>query len=149
MKTLIGTLLLASVWFGASEVSAEIPGYSSTDNTGLNKKERIDAVETYLSNLTQSLSKMEQKLDENAKKLADLDRVVSALKANEAKKVDSKLGEAKQPTPSNPSGKPEPSELEKLKADVLALKNQDIEKLKVNLEELSDTVKAIQVNLKK
>lgn len=149
MKTFVSALLLASVWFGASQVSAEIPGYSSTDNTGLNKKERIDAVETYLSNLTQSLTKLEQKLDENSKKLSDLDRVVNALKASEAKKVDSKLGEAKQPTPGNPAGKPEPSELEKLKADVLALKNQDIEKLKTNLEELSDTVKAIQSNLKK
>jgi len=149
VKTFVSALLLASVWFGASQVLAEIPGYSSTDNTGLNKKERIDAVETYLSNLTQSLTKLEQKLDENSKKLSDLDRVVNALKASEAKKVDSKLGEAKQPTPGNPTGKPEPSELEKLKADVLALKNQDIEKLKTNLEELSDTVKAIQSNLKK
>lgn len=149
MKTFIRTLVLATLCFGASELPAEIPGYQSTDDTGLNKKERIDAVETYLSNLTKSLTKLEQKIDENAKKLSDLDRVVAVLKANEAKKVDSKLGEVKQPTPANPTGKPEPSELEKLKADVLAIKNQDIEKLKANVEELSDTVKAIQSNLKK
>lgn len=148
VKTKVATLVLVCLWFGVSAVRAEMPVYKSTENEGLNKNERIDSVESYLASMAKSLNGLEQKLNENSQKLKDLDKLVKLLKEEQAKKVDSKLGEVKQPTPENPTGKPEPSELEKLKADVMAMKNQDIEKLRTSLDELSDTVKAIQTRLK-
>lgn len=154
--------IFSSLFFvSLSMAQAEIPDYSSTDNTGLNKKERIDAVETYLANVSKSLQSMEAKLSENSKKLIELDKVVKAIKDEQAKtqakeqakdqskKPEAKLGEVKKSATDNPSAASEASELEKLKADILTLKNQDIEKLKTNLDELSETVKAIQATLKK
>lgn len=148
VKTKFATLILVCLWFGVSGAQAEMPVYKSTENEGLNKNERIDTVESYLAKMAKSLNGLEEKLNENSNKLKELDKVIKAIKDEQAKKVDSKLGEVKQPTPENPTGKPEPSELEKLKADVLAMKNQDIEKLRSSLDELSDTVKAIQTKLK-
>lgn len=148
MKTFSRSLIIACLWFGVSGAWAEVPVYKSTENEGLNKNERIDSVESYLAKMATSLNGLESKLNENAKKLKDLEKLVLVLKEEQAKKIDSRLGEVKQPTPENPTGKPEPSELEKIKADIMAMKNQDIEKLKTSLEELSDTVKAIQTKLK-
>lgn len=149
MKTIKETVIISLFCLGLSSSFAEIPGYQSTDNTGLNKKERIDAVETYLAKLAESISKLEQKLDENSAQIKNLEKAVKVFREEQAKKVDSKLGEAKVPTPGTPLEKTGPSELQKLKADVMALKNQDIEKLSKSLEELSDTVKAIQATLRK
>ncbi len=149
MKTLKETFIIALFCLGVSSSFAEIPAYQSTDNSGLNKKERIDAVETYLAKLAESITKLEQKLDENSAQIKNLEKAVKFLREEQTKKMDSKLGEAKMPVAANPSGKPLPSELEQLKSDVMALKNQTIEKLRTNLDELSETVKGIQATLKK
>lgn len=170
------TFILCFVLILTSSASlAEIKTYESTDNTGLNKKERIDTVESYLSTMSTSLQKMESKLDDNAKKIMALDQMIKEVQQKEmkrelqekeaqgkkvAKKTDSK-GEEKTIEGEKSAEKSEDyidlkvgektqkSEIDKLKADVLAIKNQDIEKLKTNLEELSDTVKALQATIKR
>jgi chromosome segregation ATPase len=173
VKTLVQTLVFSSLLLVLTTNSrAEIKTYQVTDETGLNKKERIDTVETYLSTLSTSLQKMEAKLDENAKKIMSLDQAIKDVQLKEsklelaerqtqsktaAKKTDKKTDADEAEKPVETTGdielkvgeKTQKSEIDKLKADVLALKNQDIEKLKTNLEELSDTVKAIQATLKK
>lgn len=133
---------------------AEIKVYQSTDNTGLNKQERIEAVEGYLVDISKSLKTMESKLDENTKKMGILDSLIKSMgaqKAADEKLILEKASEKKE--------EPKAAEavvidlgvlkdIEKLKIDVLALKNDDIEKLKINFQELNDTVKAIQATIK-
>ncbi|MGZ3787252.1 MAG: hypothetical protein ACXVLQ_01945 [Bacteriovorax sp.] len=141
MKNLNGILFLFIFAVAPTLAIAEIKIFQANDNSGLNKKERIYEVEAYLVDLSNTLRAMENKLDENSKKIKALDDVVKAMKEAEAKKAESQLGE-KRIAPS------QGSEMDKLKADVLALKNHDIEKLKINFEELNDTVKAIQASIR-
>ena len=148
--------LVSFLLLGSFSAFSEIKTYQSTDNTGENKYERINTVEKYLSDLSLSLKSMENKLDENARKIQALDSSIKNIKekqealiteAEARKKKDSKLGESKTASPAAPDTT-EQTELDKLKADVLSLKNHDIERLKVNLEDLSDTVKAMQATLR-
>lgn len=145
-RIIIGFLFVAT----SSLTMAEVQSYETTDNTGLNKLERLDTVDKYLVELSKSVKAMEAKLDENAKKIQSLDSIVKVLKENEAKLMTEKLGEQKKSRTKEEAkvSKDDLTEMEKLKADILALKNKDIEKIKVNVEELSDTVKAIQATLK-
>lgn len=115
---------------------AEFEVYKSTDNTGINKYERIGVIETYLTNLSTALNKMEAKIDANYLKLSTLEGL---LKANEAevKKMQASMGEKKAPTASE-------AELEKLKADFLAIKNEDIEKLKIQVQGLNYSIQSVQ-----
>lgn len=142
-RRLVLFIMTVFIFATHSTVYAQVTAYESTENAGLNKKERIDAVEKYLADLAASLKKMEAKLDENSQKMKSLEDVVKAIKEAEAKKVEPKLGEQKAPNSK------EKSEMDKLKADILAIKNQDIEKLKMNFEELSDTVRMMQATMRK
>lgn len=144
MKTLLVTVISSITLALSTNAVGEVKVYQSTDNTGLNKQERIEAVEGYLVELSKSLKAMEAKLDENAKKLSGIDNVVKAMteadKQTALKLAAPKLGEQKV-DPKNVT------EVEKLKADILVLKNEDIEKLKVQFGDLNETVKAIQATI--
>ena len=109
--------------------SAEIMIYKNTDNTGINKLERIGVIETYLSNLSGTLKAMEAKLDATDLKLKTLDATLSALKENDLKKIQDQLAEQKK-APAKSEDKIAMEELEKLKEDMLTLKNDDIEAIR-------------------
>ena len=131
---LIGILLLTQV----ATATPDVPLYETTDNTGLNKKEQIETIDKYLVELVASLKKMDIRLDENSKKLKTLEEVVSTLKSDLLKKTeppvdDKKIAKTK-----------ELSELDKIKADILILKNVDIEKIKINIEVLSNSVRMLE-----
>lgn len=151
MKTLLETLIVTIMLSLSINAVADIKVYQSTDNTGLNKQERIESVENYLIDLSKSLRAMEARLDENAKKMGAIDSVVKAMvaqKAAEDKVVLQKLGEKKSAAPTTTLAPEEMNDLEKLKADILILKNDDIEKLKGDFQELNDTVRALQATIK-
>lgn len=151
VKTLLETLIVTIMLSLSINAVADIKVYQSTDNTGLNKQERIESVENYLIDLSKSLRAMEAKLDENAKKMGAIDSVVKAMaaqKAAEDKLVLQKLGEKKLAAPATTVAPEEMNDLEKLKADILILKNDDIEKLKGDFQELNDTVRALQATIK-
>lgn len=135
-------LLVSTLLTFSGKLIAEIKPYQSIDNTGLNKQERIEVIDKYMVDLVSSLKNMENKLDENSKKIKSLEDSFKSMKAAEIKKAEVVLGEKKTPLPKDLS------EMEKIKADILAMKNQDIEKLKINVDELSDTVKALQATMK-
>ncbi|MBC7538314.1 MAG: hypothetical protein H7281_05810 [Bacteriovorax sp.] len=145
MKTLLGTLISIIMLSASIPAMAEIKTYQSIDNAGLNKQERIEVIDKYLVDLAASLKNMESKLDENSKKLKSLEDVVKVIKETELKKVEPQLGE-KKTSPAVASK--DLSETEKLKADILTLKNQDIEKMKIDFQELKDTVNALQATIK-
>jgi hypothetical protein len=70
-------------------VGAEVQIYQSTDNTGLNKREQIESVEKYLISFSQTLKKMENTLDETAKKIQAQDiKILGLLKDNQNKTLE-------------------------------------------------------------
>lgn len=147
-KAVLSILLLSQI--AGSTAFAEIKTYQSTDNTGLNKREQIDNVEKYLMELSGSLKNMEAKLDANALKIKTLEDVVKALKDTDLKKIQDQLGQKKTETAATAQATPGPTmeEMEKLKADILTIKNQDIEKVQSDVRSLSSSVEYIQKMLK-
>ena len=122
----------------SNNLRAEVPAYQITENTGLNKQERIDYLDKYMANLSSTLKSFESKLDENSKKMKDIEASIKEMKVEADKKnVSPQTNEKKQNKNS------ETSEVEKLKADILVLKNKDIEKIKSDLSDLSDEVKLL------
>lgn len=135
-------IITALILLNCNYLQAQTSIYQDTDNSGLNKKERIDNVEKYLTELSASVKKMEAKLDENDKKFKSFVEIVNVLKAKSEEAARTKLGEEKKvDKSSNP-------EIAKLQSELDSLKSKDIEKLKNEVQGLSDTLKAIQSTLK-
>ncbi len=127
------TLTLSANSFGGIQV------FQTTDNTGLNKQERLDAIDKYLVGLSASIKNMEARLDENTKKIHEFDEVAKLIKGVDIKQASEKN--------QGSSGK-DLNEIDKIKNDILSLKNNDIEKIKINVQELTETIKAIQATIK-
>jgi peptidoglycan hydrolase CwlO-like protein len=116
---------------------AETSVFKETDNTGLNKKERIDGIEKYLSDLSASIKNLENKFEENTKKLKSIEDVINKLNISSNKK----LGEEISDHDSNP-------ELSKLKKEIEGIKSKEIEKLKLDITGLNESIKSIEKVLK-
>jgi hypothetical protein len=138
MKTLILALMMAS----SSLCFAEVEIYKSTYNTGINKLEQITAIETYLTKLSSMVNSMEEKLDANSVKLTTLENMLKSFKEVDLKKVQDQLGEQRAK-----AATPEMAELQKLKADVTAIKNEDIEKIRIQIQGLNSTIQSMQLIL--
>lgn len=123
------TILLGIGILVSNVCVAEIAVYKSTDNTGINKLERIGVIEQYLATLSATLQKMESKLESNSQKLAEIESSLKGVKDNDIKKIQEQLSEKK---PEAKNGANE--ELEKLKADILAIKNEDIERIRRDIQ---------------
>ncbi len=136
--------LVTLVIFSGLEVKAEISEYQSTDNLGLNKKERIDSVEKFLTDASSSIKKIESKMDTQDSKIKNLEEEIEKFK-EKIKKLESLLPPVGNgdDVKSKDGEKREATELEKIKADILSLKNQDIEKIKLDLQELKDSAKKL------
>jgi uncharacterized coiled-coil protein SlyX len=121
--------------------------YSSTDNVGLTKKQRIDSVETYLAKMASDINEIDRKFSEAQDKIKSMQKDLDALndfkKSIEAKKKEEEdaLKEANDPKNIDKAKSKDKTELEKLKDDILALKNKDIEKLKLEMEYLREDMK--------
>lgn len=138
---------------------AQISTYKSTDNEGLNKKERIDTIENYLSDLSKKLKDIESKVESSGKKLTSLEDSLASLSIDlkknqeELKEITAKITPAKKETSSKTKGpiqselpNEEVSELDKIKMDVAAIKTQDIEKLKSELLKIKDKIQEMELN---
>jgi hypothetical protein len=134
-------LILGLTLSGVSD--AEIQIYKSTDNTGINKLERIGVIEQYLATLSGTLQSIEAKVDATALKVNALEKVVVQIKEADIKNIQTKLVAV-----SAPVKNPTTEELEKLKADFTVLKNDDIEGLRTQIQGLSSSVQSIQGILK-
>jgi lipopolysaccharide biosynthesis regulator YciM len=118
---------------------AEIEIYKSTYNTGVNKLERIGVIEQYLATLSGTLQNIEAKVDATALKVSSLEKVVAQIKETDIKNIQAKLSEKDAPV-KNPTSE----ELDKLKADFTALKNDDIEVMRTQIQGLNSSVQSIQ-----
>ncbi len=148
LKIKLATLIIAMSVSALTYAESKIKTFEPTDN-GQNKRERIEYVENYVVDLVTTLRSMESKLDENAKKIKALDDVVKTIKDDLSKKETAKLGEQKAPAKESKEVKEIYQEMDKLKSDILSMKNQDIEKLKIHFEELSETVRMLQATSRK
>lgn len=138
---------------------AEIKVYQSTDNTGINKKEQIDGIEKYLAELGNQLKKMEEKIDTSSLKLKSMESTIAVIREIDLKKIQEQLAPEKVPVKKatgNTSEVPNETasevaskdELEKLKADILAIKNNDVEQIRLDINGLKFSIKNIESILK-
>lgn len=134
-------LIFLFIFLLSSKVDAQIKIYEDTDNTGVNKLERISIIEKYLIGLSQSLKSMEAKLEANTLRLKTMEDNINSIKDKDLKSIMAQLSE-KSEVKEAPSK--DASELEKIKADILAMKNEDIEKIKLDLQSLSSALKQLQ-----
>ena len=118
---------------------AEIPEFKSTDNTGINKLEKIDGIEKYLIKLSSTLIKIEASVESSAQKLSALEKEVAHIREADIKNLESKLNE-KLAVPKTP----EMGELIKLQADFTALKNDDLESLRIQVQGLKSSIQLLQ-----
>lgn len=136
-------LILISGLIFSGLCAAEIQIYKSTDNTGINKLERIGVIESYLATLSGTLQNIEAKVDASALKISALEKVVAQIKDKDIKGLEAKLAEK-----AVPQKNPTTEELDKLKADFTVLKNDDIEGLRTQIQGLNSSVQSIQGILK-
>jgi chromosome segregation ATPase len=131
----------------SSLCSAEVVSYQNTDNTGINKKEQIDKIEKFLSDLSSQFNTLETKIIKNENQLKILETNILALKESISKKesdVESKTVKKKD----SEVDKKNEAEIELLKADILAIKNNDIENIRLDVSGLKFSVKNIEKILK-
>ena len=147
-------MLVLLSYIGVSSLcSAEVKVYQTTDNTGLNKREQIDTVEKYLTDLSTTLKSMEAKLDQNSLRLKTLEDTVGVIKNKDLKQIQDQLGAktiTTAATTTTPAVVPVVSatEIEKINADILALKNDDVEVLKGDVQAMKSSLRYIQSLLK-
>lgn len=124
-------------------LKSEIPQYKTTDNTGINKLERIDVIEQYLIKLSGILQNIETKVDASTLKISSLEKTVSEIKETDIKNLETKL-EAKTASVKTP----EMEELNKLQADLTTLKNEDIESIRIQLQNIKSSIQLLQSQVK-
>ena len=125
-------------------LSAEIPLYKTTDNTGLNKLERIDVIEKYLINISGTLQKIESSVNANVEKIGSLEKLISQIKESDIKSLEKKLSEKL-----DNSKNLDRDDLSKLQADLTILKNEDIEFIRMQLQGLKSSVQVLQSEIKR
>ena len=141
-------LILSFALLSTVKAFATVSIYQSTDNTGLNKQERLEAIEGFLTSLSKTLKAMEDEHQNEVKKMDELIKAHGLLKEAQSKREALGAPEKKIISDSDVKESKIKEELEVLKRDILILKNDDIEKLKINFQELSDTVKALQASFR-
>jgi TolA-binding protein len=146
LKVIPTILLFVIAIFSINLSQAEVKVYEITENTGLNKLERIDTMDKYLVELSNSIKIMEAKLSENSEKIKSLESIIRTQKEEQLKKQNEKV--TTEISKSSPTSTKDLSELEKLKADFIVLKNNDIEKLKVDFQDQKETINIIQATLR-
>ena len=60
--------------------ASDIAPYQETDNQSMNKRERIGSIEKYLSNFSNTLKSMEDKIDIQSKQIKELQSDIQLLK---------------------------------------------------------------------
>ncbi len=148
-------VLLISAFMNGLYAEDSIGLYKDTNNQGLNKLERIEYVEKYLKDFSASFKSIESKMEESNKRFKELEKNIEDMKKDfqkieskinnekkDEKKEDKKLGEEIKKTAQ------ELEDIEKVKKDILSLKNQDIEKIKLDLEKLWVAVKMLETKSK-
>lgn len=119
-------------------IASEIKAYTVTENQGLNKFERIGVVENYLVSLSQTLQKFESKLDRQDERIKGLESKIETLtKLKTEETATTRKGVEKT------AGNLE-SEIEMLKADILSLKNKDIDPLKNDVSDMSKILRNVE-----
>jgi hypothetical protein len=123
---------------------AQLGGYKSTENEGMNKGERFESIEKYLGEINLAVKRLEAKTEDQAKKIKELEFQLKMNKSDETKKPVSSVTD---PVILS-ENKKIMEELKKLKADYTTLKNQDIEVMKDTINTINKSMSIILKNAK-
>jgi hypothetical protein len=145
VKTLYLFILLGAVL----NATATVPSYQETDNEGMYKPERFSSIEKQLILVSKAVNAIEdkhaasaaalnEKINENSKQIKLLEDQFKSLKPTDTTAEHKASGRT---TDKNVSLE---DEMKKLKADFLSLKNQDLEKMSIELHELSLHLKQLE-----
>lgn len=80
------TILLFCIWWSFGSF-AEVAVYESTKDVGLNKLERIDSMEKYMTGLSSELKALEKKVEENSQKIKSVETAMNDFKSEVNKKM--------------------------------------------------------------
>lgn len=129
---------ILGLFFSNFSIASEIKEYTITENKGLNKFERIGVVENYLASLSQTLQKFESKLDRQDERIKGLESKIEALTKTKTEETPiTRRGGEKTATNLE-------SEIEMLKADILSLKNKDIDPLKNDVSDMNKILRNVE-----
>lgn len=142
-----------SAEMSSSAISSGVKPYVGTDNAGLNRIERIEYIESYLTGLSQTLTRMEAKIQENSELLQKLDSSVALLKTKEIKEIVENINKealalTEGSATSTNGKKTYQEEIDLLKADILKLKNSDIQNLSTEVQGLGGVIRNLETILK-
>lgn len=127
MRKISVSALFLSTFLSNFCTASEIKEYAITENTGLNKYERIGVVEDYLKNLSKTLQKIEQKVDKSSDSIKYIEKELASSK-DEIQKLKSSLSKASEIKVDD--------EIKALKDDIQVLKNNDLNVIKDDLYKL-------------
>lgn len=134
-------IILILVFFGSLPIMAAVKEYHLTENEGLYKPERFDSIERHLIELTSAFNKLEEKVEANSKMIKMLEEKGRTVKVSESLKTELVPEEGKS------SIKKLEEELKKVNADLLVIKDKDIEKMKEDIRQLFISDKILQQRL--
>lgn len=134
----VKTLIIFFLILVSLTTLAAVKEYKETDNEGLYKDERWATIEKHIIELTNAFNKLETKVEENSKALKGLEEKVKSVKTTETVKPDI-VAEAKAP-----AGKKIEDELKKINADILTIKDKDLERMKEDIRQLFISTKILQ-----
>lgn len=148
MKTLIVIGLLALT----QPCYAEIKIYQTTDNTGINKKEQIEVIEAYLKDLSGMLKTIEARVEADSQRIKTMEANISAIREQDIKKLQEQVTKvstvAKDPANETAQQKANAEEMEKIKIDILTMKNNDIEPLREDIGMIRASLRNLQSAVK-
>lgn len=154
LKTNHNLFIFIFIIFFNNSTWGQVKAYKEMDNEGINKLERISIMEKYLADLAQTLMKMESKVNDFDGKFKTIDLQLELIRDKELKSIESSIKnlqeswDKKKSTQLPVSSEVVSEEIEKIKKDILTLKNEDIEKIQLDLSTLKFSVESIQKMLK-
>lgn len=142
-----------------TEVKEDPKVFKTTTEQGMSKFERLEYFDTYLKTISDTMKSLEIKIDENSKKIKSLDENFQKFKLeNELaknKKVPEVIIESKKSISKSTSNGIESEknltandEIAKIKQDIELLKVKDLGKLRSQINNLADTLEAVQATLR-
>ena len=134
----VKTLIIFSLFLISVTTQAAVKEYHETENEGLYKDERWSTLEKHLIELTNAFNKLESKVEENSKAIKGLEEKAKTVKVSETATPEVATG------PKANGSKKVEDELKKLNADILVIKDKDIERMKEDIRQLFISVKILQ-----
>lgn len=135
--------------------------FKTTSEQGMSKFERLEYFDSYLKTISESVKSLDSKMDSQSKKIKILDESILSLKSDlenlkQTKNADTVMGNKKSVLKDSPNSSDQDKnslsisadEIAKMKQEIETFKIKDLAKLRSQINNLSDTVEAVQATLR-